>query len=174
MSMQGKVIAITGGASGIGLATAKLLLSRGAIVCIGDIIDATLESAKSELSDLKAPGDFAFAKLDVTSRADVDAWINGIVKDKGRLDGAANCAGIIGKQHGITRLTELEDEEWDRILSVNLTGLMYSLRAELRVISDHGSIVNVASIQGVLGIYSPTSLPLPQVSPIPHPEKNPS
>lgn len=153
MSMQGKVIAITGGASGIGLATSKLLLSRGAIVCIGDIVDATLESAKAELS-----GDFVLAKLDVTKRADVDAWINGIVKDKGRLDGAANCAGIIGKLHGITRLTELEDEEWDRIMSVNLTGLMYSLRAELRVISDHGSIVNVASIQGVLGMFPPPPL----------------
>ncbi|KAH9223983.1 hypothetical protein DL95DRAFT_378875 [Leptodontidium sp. 2 PMI_412] len=157
MSMQGKVIAITGGASGIGLATASLLLTRGATVCIGDIIPSTLISAQTTLSALSssspttAKGTFHLQQLDVTSVSAVDAWIASIVTEHGKLDGAANCAGIIGKKHGITKLAELEDEEWERIIGVNLTGLMYCLRAELRAVESKGSIVNVSSIQGVMG-----------------------
>ena len=55
------------------------------------------------------------------------------------VDGAANCAGIVGKHHGIRPVAELEDDEWHKIIAVNLTGMMYSLRAELRKISDFGS-----------------------------------
>lgn len=151
--MTSKVIAITGGASGIGLATASLLLTRGATVCIGDITPSTLETASTTLSALSSStkGTFHLSQLDVSKVDAVDAWIAAIVKEHGRLDGAANCAGVIGKKHGITRLTELEDEEWGRIIGVNLTGLMYCLRAELRVVANGGSIVNISSIQGVMG-----------------------
>jgi NAD(P)-dependent dehydrogenase (short-subunit alcohol dehydrogenase family) len=54
----------------------------------------------------------------------------------------------------MTKLTELEDEEWHRIIGINLTGLMFCLRAELKKISDGGSIVNISSIQGVMGLFS--------------------
>jgi NAD(P)-dependent dehydrogenase (short-subunit alcohol dehydrogenase family) len=147
--MQGKVIALTGGASGIGLATAQLLSSRGAIVCIADIDQHALDAATEYFTAAKV--EFAVQILDVTKRADVDSWIESIVQKYGKLDGAANCAGIIGKAHGLTKITELEDDEWDRIMSVNLSGLMYCLRAELRKIENGGSIVNISSIQGVMG-----------------------
>jgi NAD(P)-dependent dehydrogenase (short-subunit alcohol dehydrogenase family) len=152
MSLDGKIIALTGGASGIGLATAKLISSRGATVCIGDVDPKALEAVEAHFSSLKVP--YLVSKVDVSKRADVDKWIDDIVEKYGRLDGAANCAGIIGKHHGLRAISELEDDEWDKIIAVNLTGMMYSMRAELKKISDFGSIVNVSSIQGLIGELS--------------------
>jgi len=147
--LEGKVFAITGGASGIGLATAKILSGRGATVCIADIDTDALKAAEDYFNPLERG--FSATHLDVTRRLDVDAWINRIVDEFGRLDGAANVAGTIGKCHGVTPVTQMDDAEWDRIIAVNLTGLMYCLRAELRKIVDGGSVVNVASVHGVKG-----------------------
>jgi NAD(P)-dependent dehydrogenase (short-subunit alcohol dehydrogenase family) len=147
--MQGKVIALTGGASGIGLSASKILSSRGATVCIADVDPTALSSTEAHFSSQSVP--FMITKVDVSKRSEVDTWIRSIVQKYGRLDGAANCAGIIGKHHGIKTIAETEDEEWDKIMAVNLTGMFYCLRAELGAVVNGGSIVNVASIQGVMG-----------------------
>lgn len=152
MSLQGKVYAITGGASGIGLATAKILSRRDAIVCIADVDPATMESATSYFTEQKVP--FTVTRVDVSQRDQVEGWLDSIVDKYGRLDGAANVAGVIGKHHGIRPVAELEDDEWHKIIAVNLTGTMYCLRAELRRVVDGGSIVNVASIHGIKGTCS--------------------
>ncbi|KAK2602670.1 hypothetical protein N8I77_009184 [Diaporthe amygdali] len=149
LPLEGKVFAITGGASGIGLATAQNLARKGAIVCIADLDQSALDSAGSLFTSQKRS--FKTSKVDVSKRTDVEAWLESIVSEFGRLDGAANVAGIIGKGHGRDAVTALNDDEWDRIIAVNLTGMMYCLRAELRRIVDGGSIVNVASIHGTKG-----------------------
>lgn len=150
LPLAGKVFAITGGASGIGLATAKLLSKRGAAVGIGDVDPEAMKAAEEHFSALGAS--FTVSKVDVSNRSEVDSWIESVVERFGRLDGAANVAGIIGKYHGIATVAELDDTEWDRIIAVNLTGMMYCLRAQLRKVVDGGSIVNVSSIHGTKGI----------------------
>lgn len=149
MSLSGKVYAITGGARGIGFATAKLLAERGATVCVADVNPDALREAETYFSG--KGGKYSVKSVDVSKRAEVDAWIEGIVKEFGRLDGAANIAGVIGKHHAIHAVSELEDEDWDKIIAVNLTGCMYCLRAEIRHIQDGGSIVNMTSINGITG-----------------------
>lgn len=147
--MQGKVFAVTGGASGIGLGTAEVLYARGASIGIGDIDQEALDSAaKVFANDTER---VLFTKLDVSKRSSVDDWISSIVAKFGKLDGAANSAGVIGKHHGTRGVENIEDDQWDLIIGVNLTGMMYCLRAELAAMKGPGSVVCVSSIQGTVG-----------------------
>ncbi|KAJ4113073.1 Short-chain dehydrogenase/reductase aba4 [Fusarium oxysporum] len=152
MSLSGKVYAVTGGASGIGLATAKLLSDRGNTVCIADVNTTALNQAEEHFNSRTPKAQFSVTRVDVSDRGQVESWITNIKSQFGRLDGAANIAGIIGKGHGKEPLTELEDDEWFQILNINLTGMMYCLRSELKHIDHGGSIVNMASIHATTGI----------------------
>ncbi|KAF7591142.1 hypothetical protein BBP40_001916 [Aspergillus hancockii] len=150
-SLTGKVYAVTG-LSGIGLAVAKQLHARGALLSLADIDPSALTSALQHLNSDTSR--ILTATVDIGSSASVNGWIEATLQRFGRLDGAANMAGMIGKQHGTGRLTEQEDDEWDRILRVNLTGTMYCVRAQVKAIEGtvgRGSIVNASSIQGVRG-----------------------
>ncbi|KAK3713468.1 hypothetical protein LTR37_008426 [Vermiconidia calcicola] len=145
---RGKVVAFTGGASGIGLATAQTVYSRGGVVAIADVDQDALNNAEKTFEDKDR---LMLTYLDVTNRKEVDGWIASVTGKFGKVDSAANCAGVIGRHHGTRRVEELEDEQWDLILGVNLTGMMYALRAELQAMKGPGSIVCVSSIQGTLG-----------------------
>jgi NAD(P)-dependent dehydrogenase (short-subunit alcohol dehydrogenase family) len=148
-SLTGKVYAITGGASGMGLATAKILSERGAIVCIADRDPAAIEKTTAYFTEKGAT--FSVTKVDVSVRYQVESWIGGIVKDYGRLDGAANIAGVNASDPTKSSILKLEDDEWFRVLNINLTGTMYCLRSELNHIVDGGSIVNMGSIHSCRG-----------------------
>ncbi|KAF2476711.1 NAD(P)-binding protein [Lindgomyces ingoldianus] len=148
-SFKGKVIAITGGASGIGLETANLLVSRGAKVSLADVREGPLQEAA--LAIQKMGGEVFTFKLDVRDRKQVDAWVSATVSHFGKLDGAANIAGVTGRSIGVKRADELEDDDWDLVIGVNLTGLMYCQRAELRALREGGAIVNAASVAGLQG-----------------------
>ncbi|KAH6671700.1 hypothetical protein B0J14DRAFT_564303 [Halenospora varia] len=149
-SLKGKVVAITGGASGIGLQTAKRLSALGAKVSIGDLSQDALEAVAKEI---KASGGEVLVKaIDVRKRDTVEAWIKETVSVFGKLDGAANLAGVIGKNHGKMSIADTDDAEWDFVMDVNIKGVMNCMRAEINAISDGGSIVNAASICGLMGM----------------------
>lgn len=134
-AFEGKVIAITGAASGMGLAAAQLLASRGATISLADINESALESAKDTLS----PGKHMTTVVDVRKRESVDSWIQKTVQQLGKLDGAVNMAGII---RPTTPIAELSDEDWDLTFAVNSRGVMSCLRAQVKAMSEGGSIVS--------------------------------
>ena len=141
-----KVVAVTGAASGIGLALTRLLASHGAKLAIADIQQGPLETVEKTL---KGEGvDVVATKLDVTSSSAVNDWINSTVKHFGKLDGAANIAGI---EMVFTNVEDTEDEVWHKVLAVNLSGVMYCVRAQVKVMGQGGSIVNAASLAGIMG-----------------------
>ncbi|KAF2843298.1 3-oxoacyl-reductase [Patellaria atrata CBS 101060] len=149
-SIKGKVIALTGGASGIGFSTAKLLASRGAKLSLADnrkeSLDEAVKAIQTEFS-----AEVIGCVVEVRSTEDVDRWIKSTIDKFGRLDGCANLAGVVGKLIGVCPLTDLPEDEWELIIGVNLTGLMHCMRAQLKVIEDGGSVVNAASIAGLIG-----------------------
>lgn len=147
----GKVIAITGAASGLGLATAHLLASRGAKVSLADLQEAALQKVKADIEARNPGAQVATFALDVRKNDQVENWISGTVSQLGRLDGAANLAGVIPKRIGIETVQEQDLQDWDFVVGVNLTGVMHCLRAQLRSIADGGSIVNASSIAGLMG-----------------------
>ncbi|MCJ1298206.1 hypothetical protein MMC08_000995 [Hypocenomyce scalaris] len=147
----GKVIAITGAASGIGLATAQYLAIRGASLSLADIQQKALESAAASIKAAAPTAKVLITAVDVRKAAEVREWISTTVNQLGKLSGAANLAGVIGKSIGLLGVTDLEDAEWDYIMDVNLKGVFHCLRSELKAIEDGGSIVNASSIAGVKG-----------------------
>ena len=146
-----KVIAITGGASGIGLATARYLSARGATVSICDIQAGALKSAQDSIHAINPTARVLTAVVDVRRSNEVEAWIALTVDKFGSLSGAANLAGTIGSKSGTMTVKTYLDSKWELILGVNLTGMFNCLRAELKVIEDGGSIVNAASAAGLMG-----------------------
>lgn len=152
-SVTSRVFAITGGASGIGAATSRLLAQRGAaVICVGDISSNNLEELKQSIEQINPSTKVHCTILDVTSSLAVDQWIQDIIATHGDLHGAANIAGIaqgVGIRQSPTILEE-SDQAWSNIMKVNLDGVFYCTRAEVRAIEDlptgDRSIVNVASI----------------------------
>ncbi|CAK7200155.1 hypothetical protein SEUCBS139899_002845 [Sporothrix eucalyptigena] len=149
--LDGKVIALTGAASGIGLATAKLLAARGAILSVADVSEERLHAAMELL-----PKGTVAATVDVRDSKQVADWIDRTVHIHGRLDGAVNMAGVVTMG---TMLRDDTDDAWDFIMGVNAKGTFNCLRAQLQHMSKGGSIVNAASVAGqmgvaALGIYS--------------------
>jgi len=142
--LAGKVAVITGGASGIGLATAKRFAAEGAKVVIGDV-DLTSGQAAAELVD------GLFVQVDVTDKKQVDALFDTAASTYGSVDIAFNNAGISPPDDDSIETTELA--AWDRVQLVNLTSVYLCSRAALRhmVPAGRGSIVNTASFVAVLG-----------------------
>ncbi|KUJ21323.1 putative short chain dehydrogenase/ reductase [Mollisia scopiformis] len=151
--MEGKVYAITGAGSGIGRATAircAELKCAGLSLC--DVNFQGLETTKKLLEEAKFPGKVLLFKADVSKADEVDSWISSTTSEFGRLDGAANVAGL-SRRSPETNSSNIVEEDWDTTLAVKLTGTMHCMRAQLKVITrPGGSIVNVSSGAGVKGV----------------------
>ncbi len=137
--LKGKVALITGGASGIGAATARRLAGAGANVIVADLNEVAAKALAAELPDAKA------VAMDVTSSASIAAAIDGLE----RLDILVNNAGI-GLVGGIA---ETEEADFTRLMAVNATSVYLVTKAALSLLlAARGSIVNIGSVAGLIGI----------------------
>ncbi|KAL6822583.1 3-alpha--hydroxysteroid dehydrogenase [Trichoderma sp. SZMC 28015] len=142
-NLDGKVFAVTGGASGIGRETALLLIRRGAIVSVCDIHEANLKQLEHDLQDQQHR--LYSQRVDVRNRREVEDWIQETVSRFGRLDGGANLAGVIPKSHNVAHVVAQDDEEWDVVFDINVKGVMNCMRAVIPYLKDGGSIINAGS-----------------------------
>ena len=139
-----KVVVITGASSGIGESTARLLASNGAKVVLGarrkDRIDALVTSIRD------AGGEAMGFRTDVTKRDEVEALARGALDAYGRIDVIVNNSGIMP----IAPLAALKVDEWDRMIDVNIKGLLYGVAAVLPIMQrqKQGHIINIASVLG--------------------------
>ncbi len=143
ISLAGRKAVVTGGARGIGLAISRRLAEAGAHVLIGDLNAAGAEEAATQI---KAQGGQAMAGLlDVADSASVNALADRAVRDLGGIDIWVNNAGIVPS----TAILDMTDEEWDRVITINLRGTFFGAReAGRRMIQagNGGVIVNIASL----------------------------
>ena len=155
MSLEKKIVLVTGGASGIGRATVNRLAVDGAHVIVADL---QLELAGEVVNDVTSAGGSAeLCELDVANQGAAAAAIKEIVNTHGRLDGAFNNAGITGPT---VKLLDIDPAEWARVLAVNLTGVFSCVQAEIAQMVQQesgGSIVNTASICGLVDLPHATA-----------------
>jgi len=140
--LSGKVAIVTGGASGMGFASARRLGEAGAAVLIADINPQTGKKKTKELAGAGYKVDFV--KCDVTQESDVTNMVDTAVKTFGGLDVMVNNAGI----YPIKPITEMDAKTWDRIMDINMKGLFFCcLKASQQMIKQGrgGSIINLAS-----------------------------
>ncbi len=142
MEFADRVAIVTGGASGMGAATARLLAARGASVVVVDRNAQGAGEVAAEISGSARPGD-------VGSSAFCDDLVGETVSAQGRLDVVVNAAGVIVRAPA----HETTDDEWERIFGVNVDGVFYMSRAAVRVMAaaGRGVIVNFGSIWGDVG-----------------------
>jgi NAD(P)-dependent dehydrogenase (short-subunit alcohol dehydrogenase family) len=151
----GKVAIVTGASSGIGASTAKLLAERGASVVLAA---RRAEELADLAAEIKASGGKASAiQTDVSAASDVERMVAYAVETYGRLDIAVNNAGIEGT---IAAIADMKDEDWDRVVGVNLRGNFLCLKHEARAMlaaGNGGSIVNIGSVNSLLGCFGGTA-----------------
>ena len=144
--LEGKVAIVTGAATGMGEETAKLFAEAGAKVAVADIDTQRGQAVADAIG--AAGGEAVFVKVDISRAPEVEALVAEVVSTWGRLDIAVNNAAIIPPNG---TLTDFDEAEWDRLMSVDLKGTALCLKYELRQMQaqgDGGSIINISSGAG--------------------------
>jgi hypothetical protein len=148
--VEGKVVVITGASSGIGETSARYLASQGAKVVLAARRIENLEKIATEIK--ASGGEVAILQTDVTKRADLEALIHKAVEAFGRVDVMVNNAGLMS----IAPIAALKVDEWDRMIDINIKGVLYGIAAALPVFQAQGSghFINVSSVAGIK-VFSP-------------------
>lgn len=156
--IAGRVFSVTGGASGMGAATVQLLAAQGAsTIWIADWNTEKFDKVIADVAAINPLTKVHTNKVDVSDAKQVNDWVSTIIADSRILHGAANVAGL--SQPAFTKkrpaLLAQDDESWDIILGVNLHGIMYCTRAQVRAMieipaGNNPAIVNVSSLASLL------------------------
>jgi NAD(P)-dependent dehydrogenase (short-subunit alcohol dehydrogenase family) len=149
--LEDKVALVTGGGSGIGRACALAFERDGAKVVVGDIdVEDGEETARMIV---EAGGEATFVEVDVSKATEVEAMVYAAVEAYGRIDCAFNNAGITGE---LTPIADGTEENWDRVMGINLKGVWLCIKYEIPQMLKQGSgtIVNTASVFGLVGTPS--------------------
>ena len=149
--LEGKVSLVTGGSSGIGRSTALAFATEGTRVVVADI---AVDGGRETVRMIEYNGGQAiFVKTDVTRADEVEKMVDKAIETYGQLDFAFNNAGIDGDVASVTRYTE---ENWDRVININLKGVWLCMKYEIPQMLKQGggAIVNTSSTAGLIGIGS--------------------
>lgn len=149
-NIENKVVVITGASSGLGEATARLLAKKGAKVALGARRTEKLEAI---VHDIRAEGGQAeFIGMDITKPQEVQALIEKALSAFGQIDVLVNNAGLMS----IAPLSELKVDEWNRMIDINIKGVLYGIAATLPVFQkqNFGHFINLASVAGIK-VFSP-------------------
>lgn len=147
MRLAGKVALISGGARGMGAVEARLFATEGAKVVIGDILEAQGHSVATEIK--ATAGEAVFVRLDVTNEADWQQAVATAVERFGKLEILVNNAGVSGSG----RVEEVTLEEWNRVMTINSTGVFLGTKTAIPAMrqAGGGSIINISSQLGLVG-----------------------
>lgn len=145
--LQGKIALVTGATSGIGKSIAFLFAQEGATVIGVGTSQTKIEEATQAALELQLP--LTYSKVDIANKEMVEALIKSIIEHYGKIDILVNNAGIT--RDGL--LMKMSDDDWHKVIDVNLTSAFYTCRATIRhmIKAREGSIINVSSIVGLIG-----------------------
>ena len=148
MKLENKVAIVTGAGSGMGKAIAGLFAKEGAKVIASDINETGVKDLIASSGDIA--GEIVFSQTDVSNRNQVETMIDLAVNKYGKLDVLVNNAGVLDKMYSVT---EVEDEFWDKVMSININSVMYACRKATPIMMKNGggSIINTASVGGLFG-----------------------
>lgn len=148
--LENKVAVITGGSGAIGSTTAKLFLQEGAKVVLVDINEEALNSTKSSLDSENV----SIFKADVTNAEEVQGYVNHTVETFGKIDIFFNNAGVEGI---VKPIIEYPEEEFDKVININIKGVWLGMKYVLPQMNEGGSIINTSSVAGLKGFPSMTA-----------------